>query len=148
MLLSPEYDPFHRGIERRETGEVPKAKERGPWNALSKEEKIALYRAQYQGFVVQTDKPSKDEGVKDSVVVGCVVTFIIALFYWLNIYLPQTVPPGTKKEEYEYYYINPAFYPYRRVVKDGSEPSKPSEPGVIRLLPPGMFDSKHRNKQT
>ncbi|KAJ8016521.1 hypothetical protein DPEC_G00008110 [Dallia pectoralis] len=69
-----------------------KQKEKGPWNSLSKEEKIALYRLKFNHTYPEMKKPSAEW---KTVVGGMFIFFGITglVVFWQSLYVYPAQPP-------------------------------------------------------
>ncbi|MCI4387454.1 hypothetical protein PGIGA_G00074160 [Pangasianodon gigas] len=89
--------PYNNSLTATE--ESLKQKEKGPWNNLSKEEKIALYRIMFKDTYAEMKKPSSEW----KTVLGGIFFFIGftgLVVLWQRIYV-YPHPPRTFDEEWE-----------------------------------------------
>ncbi|XP_017568245.1 cytochrome c oxidase subunit 4 isoform 2, mitochondrial [Pygocentrus nattereri] len=76
-----------------------KQKEKGPWNGLSNEEKLALYRIMFKETYAEMKKPSNEwKTVVGGILFFIGITGLVVLWQRIYVYPP---PPHTFDEEWE-----------------------------------------------
>ncbi|XP_044129069.1 cytochrome c oxidase subunit 4 isoform 1, mitochondrial-like isoform X1 [Bufo gargarizans] len=87
--------PFHDGLSSQET--ALKEKEKGPWKQLSPEDKISLYRIQFNQTYAEMNKPTNEW---KSVIGGILFFFGITglIVWWQKVHVFPPLPHTLQEE--------------------------------------------------